>query len=347
MKVLVFRFSAMGDVALLAPVLKSITEQNSQVEITLVTRPKFAVFFEGMSNVKVWPADLDNAYKGFSGLYKLYKALSKENFDIGVDVHQNLRSSVLKSFFKISSLKFYTIDKGRKEKKLLTKKENKARKQLPHATERYLKTFQKAGISAKLNLGPYIKTNPSAEQTADDFLAKHQLAKSDSVKWLGFAPFAQHQNKIWPWKHVQGFMKYLQELSDIKVFLFGGGPEEVKKLTQLSAEFPSISVLVAGNLKLPAELALMKKLDAMLCMDSSNMHFAALTGTPTYSIWGATHTDAGFAPVGQPKENIIEISTEKLPCRPCSIYGNQPCHRGDLACMNWITPEMVIEKLKL
>ena len=74
----------------------------------------------------------------------------------------------------------------------------------------------------------------------------------------------------------------------------------------------------------------MSHLDVMLSMDSANMHLASLTGIPVVSVWGATHPMAGFLGYNQDPENVIQIDLE---CRPCSIYGNKPCQRGDYACL--------------
>ena len=92
------------------------------------------------------------------------------------------------------------------------------------------------------------------------------------------------------------------------------------------------------------ELSIMSQLDVMLSMDSANMHLASLVNTPVISIWGATHPYAGFMGWRQDKSNTVEI---ELPCRPCSIFGNKPCWRKDYACLYEITPEMIIEKIKL
>ena len=90
------------------------------------------------------------------------------------------------------------------------------------------------------------------------------------------------------------------------------------------------------------ELILMSHLDVMVSMDSSNMHMASLVGTKVVSIWGATHPYAGFMGWRQSEENAVQLD---MPCRPCSVYGNKPCLRGDYACMNNISPEMIIEKI--
>jgi ADP-heptose:LPS heptosyltransferase len=87
----------------------------------------------------------------------------------------------------------------------------------------------------------------------------------------------------------------------------------------------------------------MNQMDLMVSMDSANMHLASLVNTPVISIWGATHPYAGFYGFNQDESNAIQID---LPCRPCSIFGNKPCCRGDYACLRQITPEMIVKKVE-
>ena len=94
---------------------------------------------------------------------------------------------------------------------------------------------------------------------------------------------------------------------------------------------------------LKEELELMKKLDVMVSMDSANMHLASLVGTRVVSIWGATHPYAGFLGWGQRMDDCVQ--RDDLKCRPCSIYGNKPCMRGDMACMQ-IDPKEVVERIR-
>jgi ADP-heptose:LPS heptosyltransferase len=86
----------------------------------------------------------------------------------------------------------------------------------------------------------------------------------------------------------------------------------------------------------------MEKLDVMISMDSANMHLASLVSTPVISIWGATHPYAGFMGWNQPYSNAVQVD---MPCRPCSIFGNKPCIRGDYKCLNDIKPETIINKI--
>lgn len=104
-------------------------------------------------------------------------------------------------------------------------------------------------------------------------------------------------------------------------------------------------VCVASKLKgLQEELSLMSKLDVMLSMDSANMHLASLVGTRVVSVWGATHPYCGFMGWAQKQADIVQ--NNNLTCRPCSVFGNKPCYRGDFACMNTITPNEIIKKLE-
>ena len=87
----------------------------------------------------------------------------------------------------------------------------------------------------------------------------------------------------------------------------------------------------------------MSHLDLMISMDSANMHLASLVNTPVVSVWGATHPYAGFLGWNQSPENIVQTD---LPCRPCSVYGRKQCLRGDIACMESITPQSIVDKVE-
>ncbi|PMD99504.1 glycosyl transferase [Siphonobacter sp. BAB-5405] len=340
-QLIIFRFSAMGDVALLTPVVRAIAEAYPDRQLTVVTRQKFAVFFEGMPGVRVFGADLAGRHKGMTGLYRLHLDLKEAGpIEYIIDTHQNLRTAILKTFFRFSGIPSVTLDKGRQEKKALTRQENKIRRPLLHSIERYLDTFSRAGYAATLGTAPYFATSAATE--VQDFLRNIPAKKSNEV-WLGVAPFAQHEPKMWPFERIQPTLELIRQQRPVRIFLFGGGAAEVAQLQTLVETFPE-AVLVAGKLSFRAELTLIRQLELMLCMDSGNMHLAALSGVPVLSIWGATHPYAGFGPWGQSEGNMIQISPDELSCRPCSVFGNKPCFRGDLACMNWITPELVADR---
>ena len=328
---LVIRFSAMGDVLLTLPVLVAAGEQNPHVEFVVLTRPKFAVFFEGYSFIKVISADVDKDFKGLYGLWRLSRLIrSAYAIDYILDLHQHLRTRFLKLFFV--DKKAFTLDKGRAAKKALVRKENKLRTQLPHATERYAEVLRKAGL--KVDLGQksgqnYFKNLPP-------------VPLEKSKKWVGIAPFAQHKGKIWP---IGKIKELIQEIpKEYEILLFGGGQKETEILSTLTQLFPHCT-LIAGKYSLKEELAIISKLEVMLCMDSSNMHMAALSGIPTVSIWGATHIAAGFGPFGSQPHQIVEVSPAELPCRPCSIFGQKPCYIGDYPCLHKLPASSALQAI--
>ncbi len=342
-KIIIFRFSAMGDVALLLPVVLNAIKENPNLKITIVTRNKFKIFFEGYDNIYVFTADFDHQHKGLWGLFNLFRELKNLTPDYVFDLHQNIRTQVLKFLFFFTKAKVYGFDKGRREKKRLIK--NKEFKQLHHVTERYYEVFKRAGL---ITNNSKIENLPKFFQISSEIGNKIEnwLEQFNTKKLIGIAPFAQHKGKMWP---IEKYETLIQLISNkyprTEILVFGGGKQEKEIVESLNNRFPQIKNLV-GIFSLTEELALIKKLDLMISGDSSNMHFATLSNIPVISIWGSTHTYAGFGALFQPKSNTIEISKEELACRPCSVYGNKPCGRKDYACLNWISPEMVFEKVQ-
>jgi len=333
----------MGDVALLVPVVKSLTAAYSDVEVTIVTRPKFGPMFFDMERVTVFPADVDHTYTGILGMRDLFgKLFRKGPFDVVVDMHDHIRTMMLRTLFKLFGSKVVVFDKGRAEKKAFTRKENKVPTPLPHTVERYRLALEKAGFPFQIADPPYLALSESIQNASGWFAYKKS---NDKMRWIGVAPFAMHKTKIWP---VENYPKLIESLSKelpVKFFLFGGGEKEIKYFESLKQQFPTQVEVIAGQLKLRQEIALMKHLDLMLCVDSSNMHMAALANVPMISVWGGTHPDVGFGPFGKYQDNIIQISREELSCRPCSVYGKEICFRGDFACLNQISVATVQDKI--
>ena len=316
-KILAYRFSAFGDVAMIVPVLKEFLAQNPDTEIVFVSRKNFADLFDGVERLTFRGVNLDD-YKGFFGLRKLALELKKEfQPDFVADLHNVLRTKILSFFFK----KTATLDKGRTEKKQLTRKENKIKKPLKPTTERYADVFRKLGFTLKLS---------------------HQLMpKSQQKSGIGFAPFAQHEGKMLPIEKSLELVKILSQKNE--VLLFGGGKKEVEVLSKWEQELDNVTSL-AGKLSLKEELKKISELEVMISMDSANMHLASLVGTRVVSVWGATHYFAGFLGYGQSENDIVEI--KNLECRPCSVFGNKPCYRGDYACLNQIEISEILKKIE-
>ncbi|MCF0195305.1 MAG: glycosyltransferase family 9 protein [Bacteroidaceae bacterium] len=180
-------------------------------------------------------------------------------------------------------------------------------------------------------------------ESAAEFVAESGAPAAESaLPAIGVAPFAAHDGKIYPLELMREVVRRLAEGGRCDIYLFGGGQKEREVLEEWETEMPRVRS-VAGRLGgLDKELELMSTLRLMLSMDSANMHLASLVGTPVISIWGATHPLAGFMGWRQSEANAIQVD---LPCRPCSIFGNKPCLRGDYACLRQITPEQIVAKV--
>ena len=336
-RILVIRFSAIGDVAMTVPVIDSLARQYPANHYTVVSQTFLSPLFAHCpDNVRFVDVDLYNDYRGIHGMYRLYRELLQQKFDAVADLHDVLRTKLLRIFFRCSGLKVRHIDKGRKDKRQLTRKKDKILRQLKSTTERYADVFNALGQP----LTP-LDFRSVFGSSRGDFSRIAQLTGEKSGIWIGVAPFARHEGKIFPLERMEQVVAHFAGREDVTVFLFGGGADEMAVLNEWSAKYPR-TVSVAGKLDLSAELVLMSHLDAMLSMDSANMHLASLTATPVVSVWGATHPFAGFYGYQQLPDYAVQV---EMVCRPCSVYGNKPCYRNNTECMAEITVQMVIEKM--
>ena len=332
---LVLRFSSLGDVAMTVPVIKLLLQQHPHLQVTMVSNQFVQPLFSDMNRLHFFAADLKGRHRGIRGLYRLYRDLKKNNsFDAIADLHDVLRSKILRSFFLFSGKKISVIDKGRKEKKELTRQKNKILRPLKSTFERYATVFANLNLPVLLNAAQGIKkmvTNSDSE---------FQLVEQKENQVIGIAPFAQYAEKTYPPEKMKEVMRMLLQHPNIRIFLFGGNNEK-EILQQWEAEFVRTHSMV-GKMSFEKELQIIAQMKLMISMDSAKMHLAALYGVPVASIWGATHPYAGFYGWGQDAENAVQV---ELYCRPCSVFGNKPGYRGDLACLHSISPVSVYEKV--
>ncbi len=318
------------------PVLKALSEQYPENEIYLLTGKFFNPLFSDINNLKILNPDLRGKHKGIKGLFSLFKEIKKNiSPDIVIDIHDVLRTKILRFLFKLSGIKVQKIDKGRKEKKNLTKQKNKILKPLKHTTERYKETFLKAGFDFELNYfsGKNIKSNG---------IPASDLINPDKRN-IGIAPFAKHLQKQYPIEKTEKLIKLLSE-NNYQILLFGGGNKE-KEIADRIAEKYKNTINIIGKYSLKDEIALMNDLDVMITPDSGNMHLAALTSVKIISIWGATHPFAGFTPFISENKHFI-IQNNDLNCRPCSVFGNKKCYKNTIECLTSIEPEEVFKICK-
>lgn len=331
--IIILRFSAMGDVAMVASVLQEFSIQNPEVEMVMVSRSLFRPFFEDIDHLTFQPIEPKTIHKGIFGLYRLFKTLSTYQPVAIADLHDNLRSRILSTLFRLGGIQIQRIDKGRKEKRALTRNHNKVFKQLKTTVERYADVFKALGL--KLNLGHNLVRSPKQLPSSATSLFENEFKK------IGISPFAQHIYKVYPLAKME---KVIAELTSLgyQIYVFGGGSEEKNIAENWQNKFLQVNNLI-GKFTLTEELAVISNLDVMVSMDSAGMHMASLMGVPVVSIWGPTHPYAGFLGYGQVLSNCVQVED---PNRPNSIYGNKPCQCGVQSCMDKIDPMNVVDKIK-
>ncbi|WP_115168747.1 glycosyltransferase family 9 protein [Sphingobacterium spiritivorum] len=332
-KIIVTRFSAMGDVAMVASVLKEFCVQYPDVQLIVVSRPFFRAFFEEIPQITFHPFDPKGKHKGILGIRQLKKELDEYQATAVADLHYNLRSRILGFLFRLSGTRVVGLDKGRKEKKQLTRTVDKVLKPLRQTTERYADVFRKLGFTVHLS-----HTRITQKERLPQ-MARAMFADEETPK-IGIAPFAQHPYKVFPLAKMGKVIQILSE-KGYETFIFGGGSEEKKIAAQWESQFRNVHNTI-GLFTLKEELAIISNLNLMISMDSSGMHMASLMGIRCLSIWGATHPFAGFLGYGQVLEDCIQVDH---PNRPGSVYGNKPCDCDGIEAIDLVTPEMVIDKI--
>lgn len=329
--ILVIRLSAMGDVAMTIPILRAFRQQHPGIKITVLTRSFFTPFFKYLDQVDVFTLDLKGKHKGFFGLYKLSKELKTLDFDAVADLHNVLRSNILKYF--LFGKTFIQIDKGRAEKKTLISGE--AFQQLKTTHVRYADVFGKLGFPTDISK-PTFPKKVVLNEKLQNFIGEN------SKKRIGIAPFAAHDGKMYPLDLMEQVITALSK--DYNVILFGGGEKELAILNGFETKFKKV-INMAGKLSLNEELDVISNLDVMLSMDSGNAHIAAMLGIKVISIWGVTHPFSGFAPFNQPEDYMLLANRAEFPNIPTSVYGNKYPDNYKEAARS-ILPETVIEKIK-
>ncbi|MEO0571836.1 MAG: glycosyltransferase family 9 protein [Bacteroidota bacterium] len=336
--ILIIRLSAMGDVAMIVPVINALKRKYPDVKITLLTKPYFEAIFSEVEGLTVFPAYVKFHHKGVWGLWKLYKELNRFPITHIADVHNVIRSRILCAFFGLSNVPVKKINKGRNEKRMLTRSKNKGFKPLKSTIERYTDVINRLGFN--VDIGKL------------DVLPKHKIPRQllkfvgpNYDKIIGIAPFATYQSKMYRLDLMEQVIHQLISKKNNKVLLFGGGDKESEQLKALDSKFGDEVQAVAGELELKAELSLISNLDVMIAMDSGNGHLAANYGVPVLTIWGVTHPYAGFKPYNQPLENSLLPDRDTFPLLPTSVYGNK-YPEGYLEAINSITPESILGKVQ-
>lgn len=343
-KILVMRFSALGDVALTIPVLKAFLASNKDVSVVMASEKQLAGLFSGIERLEFEGFDLKGEYKGFLGIFRIFNSLRKKHdFSLVADLHGVLRTHILRLLFEMGKRKTEMINKGRIEKYALVRRENKIYRPLTHATERYADVFRRLGFSLGLLPLNAFGSSPEVHHVIAAIGDKKALSSQKNMGQIkiGFAPFAKHAAKMYPIDKFKEVVQYFNR-APYQLYFFGGKGAERLLLADWEEKFDR-AIPFPTFQSMDEELKFIQQMKVMVSMDSANMHLASLVNVPVISLWGATHPYAGFYGHQQDPLNAVQVH---LSCRPCSVFGNSSCWRADHACMQQITVEMVVEKVE-
>jgi ADP-heptose:LPS heptosyltransferase len=308
-KTLILRFSSLGDVAMIVPVIRCLCKKYPNQEFIMVSRKKFKPLFKEHQNLSFFQVDFDNRHKGFIGVFKLFKDLKKIKPNKVADLHHVLRTRILTLLFKLCFYNVKRLDKMRIEKNRLTRSKNKVFKPLTPVHFKYQEVFNKLGFQIDLSKD---HTYPIPKN-----LNNFEITNNNPK--VGIAPFAKHIGKVYPLDLMQKIIAYLSQNN--QVFLFGFG-DELKILEKWKSSYKNVHC-PSSNSNFKQEIELISNLDLMISMDSANGHIASIYNVPVITIWGLTHPFTGFSTFNSAEENQFTVDRIKFPLIPTSIYGNK------------------------
>ncbi|MFT7343730.1 MAG: ADP-heptose:LPS heptosyltransferase [Lentimonas sp.] len=310
MKILIVRFSSIGDIILTTPVVRCLKEQIPNVSIHYLTKKKFTNLIQDNPNVdKVWGIE--------KSIKEVIEELKKENYNQIIDLHKNVRTKYLKirlgvksnSFMKLNLQKWWLV---KTKRNLLPEK---------HIVERYLDAVAHLGV--KNDNKPcdfYI------EQRNQIDLAQHNLLPK---QFVCMAMGAQFATKVLP---LESMKKVIAGI-DMPVVLLGGKEDVDKANDILSSKVHSNIISFCGELNLQQSASVIAQSAKILSHDTGLMHIASCFEIPIVSVWGNTVPELGMFPYTPRVKNYTINQVEGLSCRPCSKIGFQKCPKGHFDCM--------------
>ncbi|UKN00922.1 glycosyltransferase family 9 protein [Paracrocinitomix mangrovi] len=305
-KILIIRFSSIGDIVLTTPVIRCIKKQLD-AEVHFITKKSYSSLFEVNPYVdKLWTIDKE--------VTEVTKALKEEKFDFIVDLHHNLRSFRLKSKLRRPSASFPKLNK---HKWMLTKlKINKMPSK--HIVDRYFEAVKPLGVkNDHAGLDYFI---PEKWMVS---LADYNIPR----KYYSFVIGAKFGTKRLPNEKI---IEIIQHLDKTVVIL--GGPEDVENAGKIEAVCENV-VNVVGKINLHQSASILDRSEKVITHDTGLMHIAAAFKKEIVSIWGNTSPAFGMFPYIPNEEANFSIHEVELKCRPCSKIGYDRCPKGHFNCM--------------
>lgn len=326
-KILIIRFSSIGDVALVAPAVAAIKARYPQAEIHLLTKKAMAPVWSGDTRVRVRFYDGDDAHFGLPGFRKFITELRAEHFDAVVDLHALPKSRMLAWAIGENVMRY--------QKNSLARRFYVATKILPnepvHTARRYVRALAPLGIDTEAPLDARIDAAETARNRVGNMVQAVGLRGRSLV---ALAPGSQWATKQWGWVNFAELVNRLHARGDWVALV--GGKADRDRCEELAAGKRALNF--AGLLDLQETLALMDYCKLLVTNDSGPMHLAGARQTDVIAIFGSTTRALGFWPLA-PKFSVLEV--DDLECRPCAPHGRDACPKGHFRCMHLVSVNRV------
>jgi len=310
-KILLIRFSSIGDIVLTTPVIRAIKQQTSY-ELHVLTKNQYANIYQANPNV-------DKVYSFKKSISECLKDLKDEKFYAVVDLQKNMRSHNVKKQLKIRNSSFLKLNI---EKWLLV---NLKINKLPdlHIVDRYFEAVKFLSVTNDgLGLEYYIPQN--------DEVNPEDIDNGLKFGYIGFVIGGQHNTKILPSEKAAEIISKLK-----KPVVLLGGPDDKQRGNEIVRLSPNLKVInTCGDFNINQSASLVKNADVIITNDTGLMHIAAAFSKAIVSIWGNTVPDFGMYPyMPQHKSNYFIAEVANLSCRPCSKIGYKKCPKNHFKCM--------------
>ena len=331
-KILIIRFSSIGDIILTTPLLRELKRKYSDIEIHYLTKKKYEELLKYNKNInKLISYDEKN-----QKISLLIKSLKKEKYNLIVDLHSSLRSKkILRAFFFSFGVKILRYKKYTFKRFLLTKlKINLFRKTVP-IVYRYMKVAYDY-LHIKLKNFDYEIPYPETYDKDIDKELNRIKGFSSKRPLVALCPSASHETKKWGTMYLVQIVEYLIEKYNVQVALLGG-EKEISEVNLIQSLVKYETLNLVGKLNLLQTAALLKKSRILVCYDTGIMHLAQSQNIPTLAIFGPTVKEFGFFPI---RENCMVVQKE-VKCKPCSFHGLSKCPKIHHLCMRSIKVEEV------
>lgn len=329
MKVLVVRFSSIGDIVLTTPVVRCLKQQLPYAQVHYLTKKSFRTIVEHNPNI-------DKVYTLESNLEEIIFALKKEKYDYVIDLHNNIRTLKVKRALGCISFSFPKLN-IRKWLYVNFKMNVMPDKSI---VERYFETVNSLGVKNDGKGLDYFVPEQD-EVTNKDIPMSH---------WAGYVACViggSFNTKKYPVDHWKEFCKQ----TTMPIILLGG-PED-KQDGDAIADVDSVKVYNAcGKFNLNESACLVKYARLVISNDTGLMHIAAAFRKPIISLWGNTTPELGMFPyygynnlTSNVSRESVMLETKGLSCRPCSKIGHSKCPKGHFKCMNDIDSQVIVLKV--